>query len=99
MVGYVADDRELTSQIRATAADAVIVHHSHPGASASFMPLLNTFPLLKVVAINANGRGGFLHELRPHSTAFAEIAADVLLSTLRGSLSPVIEAAPNEQPH
>jgi len=86
VVGNVANDQELAAQIRATAADAVIVRTRRPGSAAPFMPLLLAFPLLKVVAVDANGRSGSLHELRLHSIHLAEMAADVLVSALRGAL-------------
>lgn len=83
VAGRVADDADLASQIRLTKADAVIVQTSRPGAAAIFAPLLQTFPALKVVAIDATGSGGFLHQLRPYSIRFAEVSADALLSALR----------------
>ena len=89
VLGHVADDGRLASQIRLTSADAVIVQTSHPSAAATFSELLHTFPALKVVAIDSAGSGGFLHQLRPYSTRLAEVAVKVLLSALRAPSTPI----------
>jgi hypothetical protein len=92
-VGRIADDGDLESEIRLTSADAVIVHTNHPSAAAAFIPLLHTFPALKVVAIDTTGRGGFLHQLRLYSIGLADVSADVLLSALRAPSTPIQRAA------
>jgi hypothetical protein len=93
VAGQVADAGDLASQIRLTSADAVIVQTSHPSAVATFIPLLHTFPALKVVAIDSTVSGGFLHQLRPYSSRLAEVSVDVLLSALRAPSTPVLRAA------
>lgn len=84
-----AADEDLVSQIRLTKADAVIVQTSRPGAAATFIELLRTFPALKVVALNAAGSRGVLHQLRPYSIRFAEVCVSALLSALRAPSTPI----------
>jgi hypothetical protein len=92
IAGHVADTEDLASQIRSTGADAVIVQTSRPNIAANFLPLLHTFSTLKVVAIDANGRG-FLHQLRPYSFRLTEVSAGVLLSALRAPSTPIRRSA------
>jgi DNA-binding NarL/FixJ family response regulator len=83
VVGNIGEHEDLFSQIRQTSADAVIVQTHGPGAAEPFVPLLRSFPTLKVMAIESDCSVGFLHQLRPHSTRFPELSADVLQSVLR----------------
>jgi hypothetical protein len=92
VAGHVADTKDLVSQIRLSGADAVIVQTDRPRTAATFLPLLHTFPTLKVVAIDSAGCG-FLHQLRPYSFRFPEVSAEVLLSALRAPSTPVRRAA------
>jgi hypothetical protein len=92
IAGHVADTEDLASQIRSTGADAVIVQTSRPNTAANFLPLLRTFSTLKVVAIDATGRG-FLHQLRPYSFRLTEVSAGVLLSALRAPFTPIRRSA------
>jgi hypothetical protein len=91
VAGQVADVDDLPTQIRLANADAVIVQTSQPSVAATFIPLLQTFPALKVVAIDPTG-SGFLHRLRPYSTRLAEVSADSLLSALRAPPAPIRRA-------
>jgi hypothetical protein len=95
VAGDVAYDEDLGLQIRATAAGAIIVQTTHPGTAATFIRLLHNFPALKVVAINASGSVGFLHQLRPYSLRFAEVSADMLLAALRAP-SGAIRRSPGQ---
>jgi hypothetical protein len=92
VVGQVAGYGDLAPHIRSTAVDAVIVQTSHPGAAATFIELLHTFPLIKVVAIDPTGSTGFLHQLRPYSTRVAAVSVDGLLAALRAPSPPVRRA-------
>jgi hypothetical protein len=93
VVGHVAVDGDLASQIRLARADVVIVHTNQPSEPAAFTPLLHTFPTLKVVAIDSASRGGSLHQLRPYSIGFTEVSVEVLLSALRAPSTPIRQGA------
>jgi DNA-binding NarL/FixJ family response regulator len=83
VAGNVGEGEDLASKIRSTSADALILRSSQPEATESFASLLRSFPDLKVVAIDAAGRSGFVHQLRPYSVRIAHLSADVLQSALR----------------
>jgi DNA-binding NarL/FixJ family response regulator len=93
VVGQVPADQDLALRIRSTAADAVIVQASRPGTAAAYRELLHAFPALKVIALDATGGGGFLHQLRLYSTRFAEVSVDALLMALRAPSVPIRRTA------
>jgi DNA-binding NarL/FixJ family response regulator len=79
---------DLTSKVRSTHADVVMMQSDDPGRVVEFEPLLRDHPVLKVVAIAADGTSGFLHELRPYSLALPELSAEVLRTVLRSGSLP-----------
>ncbi len=91
LAGVIADPDDLATAIRATKADAVVLQTAEPGATARYRDLLSSFPRLKVIAIASDGKGGFLHELRPWSTQLVELSAESLLAALT-------EGAPSRRP-
>jgi hypothetical protein len=87
VAGRVGDDEDLATKIGLIGADAVIVQTDRPDVAESFVPLLRSFPALKVMAINSDCSRGFLHQLRPQSIRLPEISADLLQSVLRTQIS------------
>jgi hypothetical protein len=87
VAGRVADGEDLGTKIGLLSADAVIAQTDRPDAAESFLPLLHSFPALKVMAINCDCSRGFLHQLRPQSIRLPEISADLLQSVLRTQIS------------
>ena len=81
--GQIGERDDLVSEIRLKRADRVMLQATQPGNIDEFVPLLQEFPKLKVVAITSDGSSGFLHELRPFSMRLTELSADVLQSALR----------------
>jgi hypothetical protein len=88
VTGQVGKDADLAAEVRGVSADGVIVQTSQPEAGEVFAPLLRIFPALRVLAIDAAGRNGFVHELRLFSIPVAELSADVLQSALRARSAP-----------
>jgi len=82
VVGNIREHEDLSSQIRKTSADAIIVQARQPGTAESFVPLLRSFPALIVVEIGPSG-SGFVHQLHPRSIRITELSADALQSVLR----------------
>lgn len=83
VIAGVAKDRDdLAGPIRLMRADAVVVQVDQPGASLRYRPLLFSFPGLKIIAIASDGKGGFVHELRPWSTELTELSAATFLAAL-----------------
>jgi hypothetical protein len=84
VAGRVADSRDLAAEIKLMSAEAVIAQVSEPNKAESFLPLLHSFPELKVVAIDSAGKEGFIHQLRPRSSRLAELSAEILVAALTG---------------
>jgi hypothetical protein len=84
VAGYVNDIKDLESEIRLQNADAVITQASQPGNADLFLPLLRSFPELKVVAIDNSGKEGFVHQLRPWSYCLVELSTETLQAALTG---------------
>jgi hypothetical protein len=87
VAGRVADGEDLGTKIGLLSADAVIAQTDRPDVAESFLPLLHSFPALKVMAINGDCSRGFLHQLRPQSIRLPEISADLLQSVLLTQIS------------
>jgi chemotaxis response regulator CheB len=79
---------DLIAKIRSTQADVVMLQSDDPGHAAAYEPMLRGFPVLKVVAIAADGNSGFLHEMRPFSLPLPELSGEVLLTALRSGSLP-----------
>jgi len=88
VAGIVGEHDDLAAAIRAAGADAVVVQAAEPGASAHYRALLSSFPALKVIAIASDGKGGFLHEMRPWSLPLVELSAESLLAALSEGSPP-----------
>lgn len=84
VANYVKDIGELDAELRATAADAVIVHDNRAGDRTEIERLLRRFPALRVVTIDASGRSGLLHQLRLCSVSLDDLSGDLLQRALRG---------------
>lgn len=87
IAGVSARSEDLADQVRATQVQAVVTQVAEAGDAGRFRPLLASFPTLKIIAITSDGKGGFLHEMRPWSTRLAELSAAALLAALRPSLT------------
>jgi DNA-binding NarL/FixJ family response regulator len=83
IAGVASESNDLAAQVSSAHADAVVIQVSEPGDSALFRPLLLSFPALKVIAISSDGRGGFLHEMRPWSMRLVELSAATLVAALQ----------------
>jgi hypothetical protein len=84
VAGRVADGKDLAAEVKSMNAEAVIAQVSEPNKPDPFLPLLRSFPQLKVVAIDSAGREGFVHQLRPWSFPLAELSAEILVAALTG---------------
>jgi hypothetical protein len=87
------DDLELVDEIAGIAglaqaackaqADVLIVGGALDGSYS--LTILYGAPRLKIVAIDADGRHGVLHELRPSRTLISEISPATLVAAVRGA--------------
>jgi hypothetical protein len=85
IAGNITRDADIAREVRLANADAVISEIREPGVSANFTALLQSFPALKVVAIDSASKTGYVHQLRLCSTHLAELSAETLQSALRNN--------------
>jgi chemotaxis response regulator CheB len=83
IAGVASESNDLAVQVSSARADAVVIQVTEPRESGRFRPLLLSFPALKVIAISSDGKGGFLHEMRPWSMRLVELSAATLLAALQ----------------
>lgn len=83
IAGVTSEGDDLVASIRLAQADAVVMQVAEPSAALRYRNLLFNSPTLKVIAIASDGKGGFVHELRPCSTQLMELSAATLLEALR----------------
>jgi hypothetical protein len=83
IAGVASESNDLAVQVSSARADAVVIQVAKPSESGRFHPLLLSFPALKVIAISSDGKGGFLHEMRPWSMRLVELSAATLLTALQ----------------
>ena len=81
--GVASASNDLAAQVGSAQADAVVIQVAEPSESGRFRPLLLNFPALKVIAISSDGKGGFLHEMRPWSKQLVELSAATLMAALQ----------------
>jgi len=83
IAGVTGESKDLAAAVGSAQADAVVIQVAEPGEAGLFRPLLLSFPALKVIAITYDGKGGFLHELRPWSMQLVELSTATLLAALQ----------------
>jgi chemotaxis response regulator CheB len=83
IAGVTSERDDLAGSIRLAQADAVVMQVAEPRVALRYRKLLFSFPTLKLIAIASDGKGGFVHELRPWSTQLMELSAATLLAALR----------------
>ena len=70
----------------ATKADVIILSDKDTSADNCYR-ILQRRPRLKIIAISADGRRGFLYELRPRAKTIRDLSAESLIAAIRGGTS------------
>jgi len=83
LVGEIGGTTGLARAAGKAAADVLIVGGALRGSHT--LRILYGMPRLKIVTIEADGRQGFLHELRPSRTPVGEISPGILVAAIRGA--------------
>ena len=83
LVGEIAGTAGLAQAASKAVADVLIVGGALGGSHP--LRILYGAPRLKIVAIDADGRQGVLHELRPSRTLIGEISPATLVAAVRGA--------------
>lgn len=84
VIGELTDHDELTQTAIRTRADVVVVGKATENGRDDYRDLLRRRPQLKVLAITADGRRGFLHELQPRVISLGEVSPSSLIDAIRG---------------
>jgi hypothetical protein len=85
LAGEVAGHDGLLPAARAAKADVILLAEPASGKVCRYEPLLYDRPRLKILAITADGREGFLHKLRPEVISLGELSPDVIVKAIRGA--------------
>jgi hypothetical protein len=70
--------------VSAAKADIVVLGDGS-GSDEDYEAILYQRPRLKIIALSADGRRGFIHELRPRVQMIADLSADSLIAAIRGN--------------
>jgi DNA-binding NarL/FixJ family response regulator len=82
VVGNLHDPRELPEALARSRADLVIWGVDGDGLDR-YASLFDEHPRLRIVAIEHDGRRGFVWQLRPHRTVLGKISPARLAATIR----------------
>jgi hypothetical protein len=86
LAGEITSHNELLQAATETQADVIVVGGFALTEPKIFQDLLYGRPLLKIVAIAADGRNAFLHELQPHLIPLGEVSPASLIAAIRSTL-------------
>jgi hypothetical protein len=78
-----ADDIAVVEASERGDADVVIIAADRDDLPAVGQTQLKRRATARVITITAEGRTGYLYELRPHRTPLGEVSADSLLAAIR----------------
>jgi DNA-binding NarL/FixJ family response regulator len=84
VIGERAGFDDLTQTAIRTQADVVVVGKANGSGDDDYCELLRRRPRLKILAISADGRRGFLHELQPRVIPLGELSPNSLIDAIRG---------------
>jgi DNA-binding NarL/FixJ family response regulator len=93
LAGEVAARTGLVQAATQARADVVVLGNTGPGGNDDYHDLLYRRPRTKVLAIAADGRRAFLHELQPRVVALGEISPASLVQAIRECSPPRATAA------
>lgn len=85
VIAELAQRDELIEAAIRTRADVVVVGKVTGSGQDEYRDLLRKRPRLKILAISADGRRGFLHELQPRVIPLGEVSPDSLIEAIRGT--------------
>jgi len=86
VIGELADRNDLTQTAIRTRADVIVVGKATGGSQDDYHKLLRSRPELKILAITADGRRGFLHELQPRVIPIGELSPSSLIDAILGRI-------------
>ena len=85
VIGELTHRDDLTQTAIRTRADVIVVGKAAGSGRDDYRELLLRRPRLKILAITADGRRGFLHELQPRVVPLGEVSPNSLIDAIRGN--------------
>jgi DNA-binding NarL/FixJ family response regulator len=83
LAGEAASRTRLAQAATRARADVVVLGKNESSGDDDYRDLLYRLPRLKVLAIAADGRRAFLHELQPRVVALGEVSPASLVDAIR----------------
>jgi hypothetical protein len=96
VAGEIEGHTGLLAAAMQTQADVVVLREAAGGASEIYHELLRGCPKLKILAITADGRRGFLHRLQPRVVALGELSSSSLIDAIRNASAPPVPSNEDE---
>lgn len=96
IVGAISECSDLTSAVRRSQADLLIVGQLSFAEAINITAVLSSSYPTKIITITESGQCGALHELRPHREALVDISAASLVAAIRTAIGSS-ESKPNLQ--
>jgi hypothetical protein len=93
VAGEIAGHGGLLQEAARVQADFIVLGGTLASEDDDYRELLYGRPRMKILAITADGRRGFLHELQPRALALGEISSTSLIDAIRRA-SQTAGAAP-----
>jgi hypothetical protein len=84
VIGELAGHADLAGTAARTGADVVVVGKTAESRDEDYGEVLRRRPQLRILAISADGRRGFLHELQPRIVPLGELSPGSLVDAIRG---------------
>jgi DNA-binding NarL/FixJ family response regulator len=84
VISEIARQDELLHTAIRTRADVIVLGEAAASDRDDYRELLYRRPQLKILAITADGRRGFLHELQPRVMSLGEVSPASLIEAIRG---------------
>lgn len=84
VVGELAGQEGLLDAAKMADADIILLSTAAVRDAGDYDQLLYQWPRLKILAITADGRYGFLHKLMPEVMPLGEVSPGVLVDAIRG---------------
>jgi hypothetical protein len=96
IVGAIPECSDLTSAMRRSKVDLLIVGQLSLAEATNITAILSSSYPAKILTIAESGQCGALHELRPHCETIVDISAASLIAAIRTAIRPS-KSKPNLQ--
>jgi DNA-binding NarL/FixJ family response regulator len=85
VLAHFNDREEIAERLVAVSPDLVLIGLQHEETDDIARALLMLIPVAKVVAISSDGRNAYVHEMRAHRRALADVSPRTLINAILGT--------------